>query len=117
MIDPIKYIKRSSDEYPHSVFQANVTPDGWTETRNLPCADHARPFEIMEKTKLVHSLMRTFPDLYTMRDFFRKYGELIKRDGPDPTYAFSVEKTLSTYNITATGPYLSVIAYRNNKEE
>ena len=115
MIEPLPYRKPKSDVSSWCV--ANITPDGWQNTRTSGIIKQRLiPDEIAEFTSVIKALVKLCPDNQAFVKYCRKYGKQIRCEGMDPTLAFIIGGKLMTYIVEGTGPSLWIEAHRNKEE-
>ena len=115
MIEPLRYRRNTGANI--GKLMVNITPDGWNDVRFIPGTIRLPSDCISEEQKLVNELVKLFPTIVELRKYFGKHGKQLRCEGADPTLAFTVEKEHATYNLEATGPYLEIVSYPNNKKE
>lgn len=109
MIEPLPY--RKQDGWV-GMWEIEMTPDGWVDpmTEEVKRAS-LHDEKLVEYIRLINNLLKSIPDLDSLRKYFNKYGTRTKGGEINPTLAFTVERPLMDYTIQLEGSRVYVIAH------
>lgn len=114
MMEPVPYRKFSRD--PIGCFTADLTPDGWQNTKYDHEPDNKlESAEVGEFIRTVHEFMKLCPDMARLTAFFKKHGTRIAHDGITATYAVNFLGIHLDYTIQTSGYNMQAFPFRKYK--